>query len=336
MKRSRAIAVILASATLGAGCVSTPKASEDIGVKRVGLALAFKDETLAKPVEPKILVTILPAPPQVVAEVAPELAPFTAPTTPVRRVVPPLPLCPAAPADAAPEAPAPLSISKAPVAGRYRLFNDGTIKVSAPPLNITLPYPPITILEIKNVKTTTPPPLAPGLPAVPVTTFDAVETLTPTTTVAESFSYDDTALRLTARTITNGTATSRIVPTPAPRVYDFAGVGTSWTDVGSDVGGKQAVAIQDAIRSNRVVDMCGTLIDTFEVTATIQYVDLGTAATSGTQTGHNDLYDVAPQLGGLYARRELHTQDIINTGAAPVTLTYDVVSVLGQATPGFK
>lgn len=345
------VLALSALAVAGTACAATPHATESIGLRRVGLSLAFKDEKLKKAVPPRILVQVLPAPPELSSQPIPDFKPYidTSAPPPSRPAVPlpSLPSCQKAKPGATPGAQAPIAIPKPPTAGKYLLFNEGTIKATVTGVDLTLPYPVITVMEIRNVQVTqqqSPLPPAPEqgpFPAPPaglsgsgpVTTFDMVETLTPTNTVTETYRYDYAALYLVSRTVTNGPNSSTITPAPPVEVYDFKGVGTSWNSLAADTATHKAVATHGTTTSTRVIDACGTLVDTQEVTSDTTVADPGGGAVTGTQTGRSDVFDIATGLGGLFARRELHTTDVQQINGTQVNVTYDVVSTLGTLEP---
>ncbi len=340
-RRMATVVALTGAVALGAGCASTPKYSEDIGVRRVGLSLAFKDEALAKPVPPNIIIQLIPAPPELTRQAVPDLTPFMDTTPRPLPSVPRKPLkpfqlpCPAAPADAAPDAPAPLVIVKPPKEGKYRRFNTGTVKVTTATLSLTLPYPFVTTMEVKNVKSGMVASAIPGGAPTPLTTFQVIETLTQTSTVTESYQFNDKELDLVSRSTKNDFGATVINPSPPLKVYDFAGFGTNLAAAGVDAPNAEGIAVQGKVSKSHVVDLCGTVIDTVETATQTTISNLADpTASGGTQPGATDLTAVATQLGGLFARREFHTTEIVNANGTPVTVTYDVVSTLGQTVPG--
>jgi len=325
---------------LACACASTPRSHTDIGMARVGLTVAFSNQALASaPVPPRVIVVLIPAPPSLLAERVPDLTPYVAPSLPT--VVPtttpllPLALCPPAlPGASVPGAP-PLIIDTPPVAGTYKMVNSGTIKVTTDGFTFNFPYPPLTTMVVKDVKTSTVDtvPGVPSLGATSETTFEEVTTLTPTDVITETYEYSASQLALVSHYETNAGKTTGDTFSPPVEVYDTGGVGTSWEGLGADAARLEAMSFEGAIHATRVVDACGSLVDTMEVTSTSTLADLQTAQTSGTTPGDSDITDVATGLGGLFAARHFQQTDVETVNNAAVTIVYNVTSKLDGLTP---
>jgi hypothetical protein len=334
----RPLLVSLAAACLAlSACASTPRDKDEIGIKKAGLTLAFKDEKLAVP--PEVIIQYLPAP-EAIARQAVEHPKIPIPVDPAA--------CP--PAQGSVDRPAPFAISTPPKPGTYKRINTGTIKVTIGPLSAVVPYPRVTTMVVKNVRTTPgdPPPPVPGavpgsvtgaVPAVvtvgDVTTFDVVETVSKTFTIFEQYRYDLRSMNLVSRQVHNGDASQSLTPTPAPEIYGFGGLGSSWSGLGVDSRARTSVATNGNVERTEVVNLCGTPFDSVRVPSTTQVVNLRDQTTSGTRTADNkqDILNIAPHLGGLFAVRELHTRDTLRSNNVPVLVDYDVVSVLASQEP---
>jgi hypothetical protein len=122
--------------------------------------------------------------------------------------------------------------------------------------------------------------------------------------------------------------------TPAVKIYDAGGPGTSWNALGTDPATDRAMGFQGAVSKSQVVDACGALIEAIEVSSTTTIADAGNRNTSGTTTpGPADLVDYATGLGGVIAARDTHTTEVLTVNNAPVTIVTDVKSTLMSLMP---
>ena len=326
--------LLVASLLATAACASTPHGSVDIGVNRVALTLAFADKALSTgPVPPKVIVTLIPAPPGVPATPS-GLAPYAVPKgKPVPVPSPPsADVCPAAPKDAPKPPSAPLGLGAPPAQGYYRLVNAGTVKVTTDGVTLQFPYPAITTLQIKDVKQSTSLPVQIGQTTA-VTTFTAVTTVTPTDVITEQFQYTPSKLELVSRSENNKGAVTADTFNPPVKVYDAGGVGTRWDAAGADTSNGRVLNLQGTVDSSRVVDACGSLLSTYAVTSTSSLLDTSSGSTSGTTTGKTDLQAFATGIGGLVAYQELHRTQVTQVNGAAVTIETDVTSTLDGHAP---
>ena len=323
----RLLSFCAAATVLATGCASTPRGHDDIGMARVGLSLAFSNKALeGAPVPPTVIVRLIPAPPSLAAQSRPDLTPYAR----LAARPPAAPPCPEAPGDASvPEAP-PLRIPRPPQSGYYRLTNSGTVKLTADGETFTFPYPSITIMQVTNVKTedVATVPGAPAAGTTPTTTFDEVTTVSPTSSVLERYRYTPSEMDLVARSQTDSGTTTTQTWNPPLKIYDTGGVGTSWTSVGADPAAGQTASLQGATKATQVVDACGSLVDTMEVTSTTTVIDAHSGQSSGTSCSGCDVTNIATSLGGIFAARHLHVTDHRTVNSSPVTIEFDVMSKL--------
>jgi hypothetical protein len=83
-----------------------------------------------------------------------------------------------------------------------------------------------------------------------------------------------------------------------------------------------------------VIDVCGTLVDTFQISYVEQVVNLRNGETSGTnETAPSTIY-FAPQFGGLVVQEDMHTiQRTTDPDGAPLVIRFDYVSTLTSVAP---
>jgi hypothetical protein len=322
----RAIAGAVALALVASACGPNHAPRTLIGVRKVSLSVAFSDEALKPPPQtPAAQQVLLPLGGLDVVKIA-------LPPTPK---LPAFELCPKAAEGATPDVPATSNITRPPEPGPYLKRNNGTVKVNGA-LPITLPYPPITQVIIGHVETVTVDDLYYG--KEPVTTFESEEQLAPGLSVKSYYSYNPRELDLVKEeVITNGEVTT-FSPVPAIQVLPFTGPGNTWAGGGADPDTKTTATVQGAIAGERkLIDICGTIVDTLEVSTTETRAALADQAVSG--SGNPDhpntpiVQNYAPQFGGLVMRREEHSQRTIKSDSAPVTLQIDVVSTLLSTKP---
>ena len=331
MKCYRLLALVAVAGVLSS-CASTPRPSVDIGVSRIGLSQAFTDKNL-KPLPPQVIVRLVPAAPQLLAH--PDLAPYIVkdvPAPPLPPLAPPTPQCPAAPKDATIPGAAPLSISGPPLPGFYKLHNQGTIKVTSATLTYQLPYPTHTyeqVGDVQQVETSA----TPGLTSTPRTQFTVKTMVTPTYVVTDTYQFDNSTMDV----VHHSESSDGVVLTddwvPPVEVFDETGIGKSWQDIGASRGSQRTVAITGTTTGKRVVDVCGSLIETVEEHTQTTIVDPATQQTSGTSSGMTDVEAIATSIGGLAAYREIHTTNRLFVNGQPATVQIDVASTLDNLSP---
>lgn len=333
--RGRQATALVGAVLALTGCAFSAPDTSDLGVRRVGLDLAYTDDTLKVQVPPNIIVTFVPAAPDLIRAQVPGAEPFLPVDSPIvgspQAPPPSVPVCPPAPEGAVPETPAAVAITAPPIAGTYLQRNDGTIKVlGAVPL--TFPYPTTSRFVIRDVTTVDTPDPVSGV-KVRRTTFVVEDQILPTFTIVSTYEYDTKQVNLVRRLITSGPTTTGFEPTPAVQVVAFGGQGTTWNAAGIDTDALNSLIVQGAIAAPEAVDVCGVLIDAQRVSTEENQADIANGSQSGTRTGMPNITHYAMQFGGLPVRREQHTTQVIRTEAGPVTIETDVVSTLMSVQP---
>ena len=319
-QRTAAIVLVLVVGLLMSACGGSDAPSSLIGVRKVALDLTFKDQSFAKPLPTRVVITYLPAPNDVVARLNPNLKLPAAPRSPFACV----------PAGAGvPKEVATSGIPHPPKPGTYLYNNVGTINITGA-LALTLPYPTVTKVVIGDVQqAVTPNPL---LGPSATTTFTATQDIGALKQV-DTYSYDTDSLDLVKREITANGVTSTLAPTPAVTVMSFDGPGATFQGVGLDVPNLSALILQGSVGAKTVVDACGTLIDTYPSSTTEQQLNITSVSTSGTQTNKPTITNYALQLGGIVVKREAHTMQVIKQDAGAAVVNIDVVSTLLNTDP---
>ncbi len=318
-----ALLVLVAVGLLMSGCAGSDAPKTLIGVRKVALDLAFKDQSVVTPLPPRIVVTLIPATnadimrfnPGIKLPPEPAFNPFA---------------CASAGPDARPEQVASVAIIKPPKPGTYLYKNTGTLTIEGA-IALTLPYPPISKMVISKVQSevTT----SPYYGDVNVTTFEVENQITPTISTIEKLSYDFDSLDLVQRTLVNGDDRTVFTPQPAITVMSFGGQGATFQGAAIDPATLNSLVVQGTIPGKEAVDACGKVIDTYVGETTEREVNISAVSTSGTETNEPTRTNYALQLGGLVVKRDSHTTQIIRTDAGTAIVTIDVVSTLINVDP---
>jgi hypothetical protein len=352
--RHRVVAVAAALSVLAAACGGGSSRGFEIGLKRVAVDLSFSDPTKEPP---PIVITV----DQAIATPPPPTMPgFTTNVAPSVLKPPPPPKppkidpCPKAGPDAHPERPVRVFAITDPPAGTFTTHNTGTFSLGLGVGTISGPYPKRGLFAIKNIRhdeTTD--------PLNGVTTkivYDVVETQIDGSEVTTTYQTTNTpssvagqvqrtatvgpepsgALELVKVVTRGATGTpTEFNPSPPVTIMSFrSGEGTTWSSAGIDQSSGTSLLVQGSITSRELVDVCGTIYDTYRVSSTERYTNLNTGFSSQTDTQDPNIYNVATQLGGLFISRYVSTTTTTPTENGQATsLVLKYTSVLDSATP---
>jgi hypothetical protein len=202
---------------------------------------------------------------------------------------------------------------------------------------IDLPFPPFSLWEYGE-----PTPVdLPGDPTGAVTApakgddYTITKTLTPDFVITETFRRTPTEIQLLQRTTkANGTTTS-FTPSPPLTYYSFGVENDEWRSAAVDTETSTAMVITGKILSREVVDVCGTPIDTYRAQLTEESVNLDTGEVSGSDPTAPTIINVAPHLGGLVIREDVHstTRTRDAESGAPISITFEYVSTTATVEP---
>lgn len=335
-RRLRAAALIVVLGALAAGC-SSGRDPLEIGVKRLALDLAFKDETKADPVAPAQVIEILGLPDEGLALDEPD-APRRSPVRPAE-LIPLIPPCPVAEPDNFPKEPVTVFFRGAPKPGVYGVHAAGTIRALGA-IPFTVPYPFRLTYEVKNVTVT--PAVPPDLPNPPrdlvdqgnVVTYDLVKNISPTLQVTDSYRYNRTEFTLTKRVTKTGNRTVTFTPSPAIVLESMtSGDRDAWSSAGADRETNIAMVVQGTIEKREFVDLCGQNYDAWKVNSNEQVVNLDSGEQSGTDPQQPNVYRFANHLGGLVISEEGHFTTVIEVAGQLVPVEFDYVSTFDSVEP---
>ena len=363
MRRSSMVLAVSLCAALVAAC--GPKQDPlEIGLRRVALDLAFKDETKAVPVSPRQVVTQLDLVDAAVVEEVPEEAePRRGPriiVVPGRKPEPP---CLPAPPGAQYDVPTYAVVKDPPVVGTYTRHNTGTLKIETI-FNLDLPYPPKTSVDISDIRFVKASSYLnaedadslglPGEVRENSSVFpDRVEfTMTRSgpsgSKVVDTFRYSlggstggDYLWLIRRETTVSGSKTV-FNPTPPIRYVELfvtEGTDSEVTHAGVDRTTNTALSVQSKIVGRESVDVCGTVVDTFRVQIQENFVDLSHTppVISGNEDGAANFWNIQFDHGLLLVREEVHSTyrgtTVVAGAPVPVTVRYDYVSTLDSLEP---
>ena len=333
MIRARLIAALVAATCLAAACGGGGKPPFEFGIRPVALNLSFKEPDLAKPVAPNVIVKVIPAPPGV--DTGADLAPYeTDPGEAPPIIYPPaLTGCPKAPKGSVPVDPVTFAVDAAPAAGTYRRHNTGSITVTGGPFPITIPFPFTSTWTVsKPEKITTTDPLG---TTTTVIQYEVRKDLAPGFAVTDRFEIRKDRVVLMKRTTKTDAGETVFEPSPAIDFFVFGQEGDSWNSGGVDLERGTSMVIQGKIEAREVVDVCGTVYDSFRVSSSETTVDLATGDTSGTAQDDPNIYNVATQFGGLVIAEDVHatytTKD--KASGSPLVIEFEYLSTVDSVEP---
>ena len=321
--RATACAVILGFAATACG----PHPQASIAVRSTALNLEFARPDLAKPIPPKILINLLPAPPPVA------VTPISVPSVPPPIVIP-LPTgndCPPASTKGKSAAPLKESTLGSPAAGFYTYNTKGKATVSGGKQNVTVPMPPITQVAISKSSQATPDSTVAAEGGAPASGKETEYTIT--THLSDKVSQVDelmvsaASINLMQRTLTDGERTMTFTPSPQVQLVKFGAVGSTWKSSGTDSNSGAVMHYQGTIAGTKTVNVCGQLVNAYQVTYSSSLANPAEAEIIRTNSNDDNSLLIAPQLGGLVISQHIDTDDIrFNaslSGYIGVTLNYD-------------
>lgn len=346
MRKKTVSALVLAAAVAmtSSACARSGPPPVQIGLKRVALDLAFKDEEKKEAPKPPIVIEeILPA---IDFGPSPSVGSIRAPR------VTPLPkfnLCPKATEDAVPEQPVSVFATKPPEMGVYQAFFNGAIDLSVGPLVVKLPIPNIpTTIEYRNLVTAEQAE-NPLQPAGVYHTYEQVIKLGTTTivrTLQMRVGRGQNDIQLLKEETKSEQGDNVFVPTPTLTYYQMKGEGTGqvpgtdqWNVAGVDTTTSRVMTILGSNKKRELVDVCGTVFDTYRVESKERVVSLNPlappyASNTREDEGKPNAFNIANHLGGLIVRQEFHTTTTSTTkDNLPYTLKLDVTITLAKVKP---
>jgi hypothetical protein len=327
------------------GCGFGGDVGWELGVRRVALSLAFADEDKAEPVDPRVIVRLIPAPD---AALVPDADLGNIPTVLG-------PKCPAAPDNARIVDVANVGIERPFAAGRYARHNQGTLKIQGA-IEITLPFPRQTTWDVEDLHEVEPPdvledptgpfaapdeergpPYSGEDPGAPMWEYSVRKTYTSQFTVVDTYRLTSRRVLLLKRETITSDGSTTFTPDPPITFLEHAqGEGRAWRSAGIDQSTGQAMYIDAIAEKREGVDVCGTVHDAYRVVMQERMVNLATGETSGTSDEAPNVYHVATQLGGQILREEQHFTQTITTPDGAAIIIWDYSSTQDSTEPSVR
>ncbi len=299
-----------------------------IGVKRVALDLTFAKEELKQPIEPRVIINLLP-PIEGLNEPR-DLSKFATPR-PFSSIL--FPRCPVAPEGKGPLKPVTFAALLPPAVGSYPRHNKGTIKITGA-IPLTFPYPPTSTRQIpKTERFEVPPAVGTGDPTV-THEWRERKILAPGFEQIDSLRLLKDRIELVKRTTINQGVSQDFTPSPPLQIYTFGDEGSVIASAAVDTATNTSMAIQGTVEKRENVDVCGEVIDTGRISLNETMVNLDTGETSGTPQDDPNIYNYANQYGGLVVREDFHyTQTTKAPDGTPIVFEFEYVSTLNSVVP---
>jgi hypothetical protein len=331
----RTLTVAALVATAASGCGGGVHGI-NIGVRRVGVDLAFqadKDAAAKKPPTVIYIDTPPPLPTPVLAR-NPQNQIVILQPPPIKPVVN---KCPRAPEGTPVERLATSDFQGKPKVGTYGVRNNGKIALVGP-LPLILPVPPESEERLQNLNTDIKNPL--GLPVTGAYEYDIV-TPSGANSVTDRLRYTPgTGIELVRRIYVQDGKTVDFNPLkPVKLIAITSGEGNSWTDATSDPVTGITMTTQGTVGGRVRVDLCGTVVEAYKVTSTERLVSLNPNQTFASFTrdgdpsasgGQPNSYYISPQYGGLFVQVETHTTTTIGA----ITVNIDNIATKKSLEPG--
>jgi len=338
-RRSTA-AALAAVACLASACGFSHGTTLNIGLRRVGVNLAFANGQLNPP--PVIEHIVVPAgvgPSSMVSDIAFNNQTYYPPVNQMH-FAPAFGVCKKAPAGAVPTVAAPAAVSTKPKAGTYLTHETGKFNLADGNLKLGGQVPPYGVFEIAKVSQTT---ASGGLTAVTGTQNITWQVIAQGLGTITTTTYEATnkQLELVSQTVNASSKTYSFTPTPAVEIMGFGGVGSSWHSVGVDHNSGTVMTVSGSILAEQPVDVCGTMYDSYKVQSSEQITNVTAGVSSQTSSSDPNIYWVATEFGGLFLAQHIDETETIATspvavaftGGAAITLSLDYTSTLSSVTP---
>ncbi|MHB1925381.1 MAG: hypothetical protein ACYCSJ_11890 [Acidimicrobiales bacterium] len=358
----RTAARVAAAGLVLTGCGLNAGRGFQVGVKQVGVNLAFANGSLLT----TRVVHLLPEP---VAGYGAFLAQISnldnvqtvnGAQPPGLSPLRPHPTCPTAGPGARPDQPIKVLVTEPPAPGLYTEHNTGRFTLVEDGLSLSGQYPAQGEYTIQNEKTDSSTDSTPvqgeAGPNGTVTDFyyDLVEVGvdgSETTTTYRDHIVQGSAvnkaqleagtgpgttgeLDLVKQVVQNSQGTSTFQPSsPVEMVAFNKGVGDSWNSVGVDTNTGTIMTVQGSIKAIDNVDVCGRVVEAYRVVSNEKISNTQSGFTSATNTSDPNVYEIAPQFGGIMVRQHIDTTTTYTSGGSATVVDLNYTSTLNSVHP---
>lgn len=267
------------------------------------------------------------------------------------------PQCPAPGVGAKPDVPLGVYVTKAPATGLYTEHNSGKFTLIADGIPLSGAYPAQGEFDIQNERETSTTSSVAGT----VTDFyyDLVEvgvdgSQTVTTYLAQLDNGGVTneaqleagtgpgttgQLDLVKQVTTDSQGTSSFSPSSPVEIMEMGtGVGASWTSVGIDTASGTVMQVSGQVAAIDNVKLCGQVVEAYRVVSNERISNPHSGFTSTTSSSDPNVYEVAPQFGGLFMSEHIDTTTTVPAksgagGAGATVVDLDYTSTLDSTRP---
>lgn len=314
-----------------------PHTDSSIAMRMTALDLQFARPDLAVPVPPKVIVRLLPAPPQALQHILHPEVPAAPPPAPA----PPPVGCPPAAAAGVPGKPLAESTLGAPAPGYYGYATNGKGSVTNGTEVTTASLPPSTAVAISASTQVDPDATVDVEGGVPPSGKEAQYTVTtqlsPTVRQVDTLAVSASSINLVKRQLTDAERSFDFVPSPQVQLMVFGPVGKSWSSHGTDSNNSATLDYSASIDAVVDVKICGIVTKAYQVTysSTLTNTVGSEVIRTGTDSAHPATFTIAPQLGGLVLAQHVYSEDVrlYRDLSGYIGTTLDYTSVLRELTP---
>jgi len=141
-------------------------------------------------------------------------------------------------------------------------------------------------------------------------------------------------LDLVEQVVQNSQGTSTFLPSSPVEIVAFnKGVGASWNSVGVDTSTGTVMTVQGSIKAVDNVDVCGRLVEAYQVVSNEKLSNPKSGFTSATSASDPNVYEIAPQFGGIMVRQHIDTTTSYTSGSGATVVDLNYTSTLNSVTP---
>jgi predicted small secreted protein len=328
-RHSLPVLAIVLCALVSTACGTSGGASFDVGLQKVALDLAFKDEEAAKKVPPaRALEPVMVESQAELVMAAPELIERRGGAP--RRHLPVVAYahCPEAPRNAAPAKVLVRAVDRPATAGRFLYRDEGDFELTGP-FSFKGKLPQFSYRDYRNPQVVPQPNnRVTNEPVPPNYTWEVVQPLGSDNYISRTFQATPTALQLVSLVYRFGNSVFQFRPTPAITMMDLGENLTetaTWDSAGTDPNTGTSMVVRGGVEKREFVNACGEIVDTYKIRNSERIVNLRgpvpfTSDTDDTRNapgatgpGLPNYYWVAPHYGGQFMGEETHTSTTIGT-----------------------
>jgi hypothetical protein len=142
------------------------------------------------------------------------------------------------------------------------------------------------------------------------------------------------SLQLIRQVVQNSNGTSTFQPSPPITIVSFdKGPGTSWNSAGTDQATGTTMVVQGSITQVENVDLCGKVYSAYRVVSNERVTNPKTQLSSTTNANDPNVYDIAPQYGGILLRQHIDTTTSYTQNNSAVVVGLNYTATLNSIEP---